>query len=139
MDDPPDIGPEVKSFLRGWVASYEQLQTLLLLRQHRDDSFSLESIAGALHVSEIVAAEALDHLRSVNLVQVLTAGHTTGFKYAPGSLHLAGLVDQLAEAWDRQQLKVMNLMSANAIERVRTGALRTFADAFLLERKKTDA
>lgn len=139
MDEAPDIGPEVKSFLRGWVASYEQLQALLLLRQRRDDVFSLESIAASLHVSEIVAAEALDHLRSVSLVAVLTAGDTTSFKYAPGSLHLAELVDQLAEAWDRHQLKVMNLMSANAIERVRTGAIRTFADAFLLERKKKDA
>lgn len=139
MDDAPEIAPELKSFLRGWVSSYEQLQTLLLLRQRRDDRFSLQSIATALHVSEIVAAEALDHLRSVNLVEVLTASDPIGFKYAPGSAHLAELVEQLADAWDRQQLTVMNLMSANAIERVRTGALRTFADAFLLERKKTDA
>lgn len=138
MNDASDISSEVKGFLRGWVASYEQLQTLLLLRQQRNDSFSLASVAEALHVSEIIAAEALDHIRSVSLVEVVAGSDPPLFKYAPGSTHLSDLVDQLADAWENNQLRVMNQMSANAIERVRTGALRTFADAFLLERKKTD-
>ena len=138
MDSPPDVSPELKSFLRGWITSYEQLQTLLLLRQRRGESLSAPFVAGALHVSETVATEGLDHLCHVSLVEVRVTGETRVFKYAPGSIHLGNLVDQLADAWDRNLLAVMNLMSANAIERVRTGAIRTFADAFLVGRKKTD-
>lgn len=137
MDDPPDISAELKSFLRGWITSYEQLQTLLLLRQRRDDGFSASSIAEVLHVSEIAAAEALEHLCRVSLVEFQGASGASSFKYAPASIHLGDLVDQLADAWARNQLTVMNLMSSNAIERVRTGAIRTFADSFILG-KKTD-
>ncbi|HEY6728056.1 MAG TPA: hypothetical protein VI197_28800 [Polyangiaceae bacterium] len=138
MDTPPELSAEVKSFLRGWLTSYEQLQTLLLLRQRRDESFSPQAIAEILHASDIVAEEALEHLRGVSLVEVSVGSTPRSYKYAPGSIHLSGLVEQLADAWDRHQLAVMNQMSANAIERVRTGAIRTFADAFVLGKKKTD-
>lgn len=137
MDDAPDLSAELKGFLRGWVTSYEQLQTLLLLHRRRDDSFSPQSVAEVLHVSEVATTEALEHLCRVTLVSVQVASGTRSFRYAPGSIHLSGLVDQLADAWDRHQLVVMNLMSSNAIERVRTRAIRTFADAFILG-KKTD-
>lgn len=138
MDEPPGIGAEVKSFLRGWITSYEQLQTLLLFRQRRDESLSTSFVAQTLHVSETAAAEALEHLCRVTLVEAQVTDGTPGFKYAPGSIHLRDLADQLADAWEQHQLVVMNLMSSNALERVRTGALRTFADAFILGKKKTD-
>ena len=138
MDDPPDVSAELKSFLRGWITSYEQLQTLLLLRQRRDGSLTTQSVAAILSVSESTAAEALEHLRRASLIEVLVARGTASFKYAPASIHLADLVDQLVDAWDLYQLTIMTLMSSNAIDRVRTGAIRTFADAFILGKKKTD-
>lgn len=138
MTDSPDVSAELKSFLRGWIASYEQLQTLLLLQQRQQESFSSRSVAEILRMPELVAEEALEHLSSVSLVEIQVLSQVRTFKYAPGSIHLGGLVAQLADAWDRNQLTVMNLMSSNAMERVRTGALRTFADAFVLGRKKTD-
>ena len=58
------------------------------------------------------------------------------FCYSPGSVALAGVVDELAESYDVNRLTVINLMNANAFERVRTQALSTFANAFILGRKK---
>jgi len=138
MDESPDVSAEVKSFLRGRITSYEQLQTLLLLRQRRAESLSARFVAETLHVSESAAAEALEHLSSVTLAEVQLGSGTPSFKYVPGSVHLGELVDQLADAWEHNQLVVMNLMSSNALERVRTGALRRFADAFIIGKKKTD-
>lgn len=138
MDELSGVSAEVKSFLRAWVTSYEQLQALLLLHGRRDDSFSTVSVAEVLHTSEPVAAEALEHLCRVSLVQVHLASSPPTFKYAPASSQLDDLVDQLADAWEHHQLTVMNLMSSNAIERVRTGALRAFADAFVLGKNKPD-
>jgi len=49
MDDPPAIDAELKSFLRGWLTSYEQLHALLLLRQRSGESLSQRSSDTADH------------------------------------------------------------------------------------------
>jgi hypothetical protein len=47
-------------------------------------------------------------------------------------------VKDLAEAYGARRLEVMRALSKNAVERVRTSAIRMFADAFLIGRKKKD-
>lgn len=137
MSRPPDISVEVASFLSDSLASYEQLDVLLLLRERQREEFTASSVAEALHMSEASAEEALDHLHRENLLQVRASGGNI-FKYGPKSPDSARAIDRLADDWNRNRVTVMNLMSSNAIERVRTKALRTFADAFLLGRKKSD-
>ena len=48
-------------------------------------------------------------------------------------------IEALARVYEERRLDVIKRMTANAIERVRTAAIRTFSDAFLLRRKKDDA
>ena len=43
---------------------------------------------------------------------------------------------RLVEVYEEQPIEIIKLMSANAIERVRTAALRAFADAFVLHKGK---
>ena len=136
MNTPPEASAELQAFLRDKILSYEQLQTLLLLRSRRDEDFSPESVAGVLHVPEEVAEEVLDHLCSQNLLDVQFGTGSRLFSYGPGSVALAGVVDELAESYDFNRLTVINLMNANAFERMRTQALNTFASAFILGRKK---
>jgi hypothetical protein len=138
MDDSSDLDVEVRSFLRGKIASFEQLEALLLLWRRPGEAFSPGSVAEALRIADVVALEALEHLRGENLLDVRVSAEGMTFLYGPGSHALTRLVDQVAEAWDRNRLAVMNLMSSNAILRVRTHALRTFADAFLVGKKKDD-
>ena len=136
MNTPPEASAELQAFLRDKILSYEQLQTLLLLRSRPDETFSPGSVAEVLHVPEEVAAEVLDHLRSQNLLELQSGTESRRFCYSPGSVALAGVVDELAESYDVNRLTVINLMNANAFERVRTQALSTFANAFILGRKK---
>ena len=48
----------------------------------------------------------------------------------------ADLLQALREACERHRLQVMNLMSVYAVQRLRTSALRAFASAFLLGKKR---
>ncbi|MFM2415639.1 MAG: hypothetical protein RL385_362 [Pseudomonadota bacterium] len=136
MSSPAEDSTELQTFLRDGISSYEQLETLLLLRTRHDETFSPRSVAAALRVTEPIAAASLDHLCSLSLLDVRIGAESLLFRYSPGKVALAGLVDQLAESHTRNPLAVMTLMNANAIERVRTQARRLFADAFILGRKR---
>lgn len=136
MNAPPETSAELEAFLRHEILSYEQLQTLLLLRSRPDESFSPQSVAEVLHVPEEAAAEVLEHLCSHKLLEVQFGTGSLLFSYRPGSAALVRVVDELAESYDFNRLTVINLMNANAFERVRTQALNTFANAFILGRKK---
>ena len=136
MNTPPEASAELRAFLRDKILSYEQLETLLLLRSRPDENFSPGSVAGVLHVPEDAAAAVLDHLCSQNLLEVQFGTGSLLFSYRPGSAALSRVVDELAESYDFNRLTVVNLMNANAFERVRTQALNTFANAFILGRKK---
>lgn len=43
-------------------------------------------------------------------------------------------MSRLASVYTSRPIDIMRLMSANAIERVRTAALRTFAEAFVIRK-----
>jgi hypothetical protein len=85
-----------------------------------------------------MAAEALDRLCRGDLLAVRTDGDAVLFMYSPSDVGLDGAVTDLAQAYNENRLEVIKLMSANVIERVRTSAMRAFADAFLLGGKKKD-
>jgi hypothetical protein len=57
------------------------------------------------------------------------AAEPPGFRYAPRDPELAPSLDRIMELYRENPLEVMALMNANSIERVKSAALRTFADA----------
>ncbi|HEU5074378.1 MAG TPA: hypothetical protein VFU02_09400 [Polyangiaceae bacterium] len=138
MNTPPEASAELQAFLRDKILSYEQLETLLLLRRRADETFSRGSVAEVLHIPDEAAGEVLDHLLGHDLLVVRVGPEGRLFEYRPQNPMLAAVVDQLAESYDRNRLTVMNLMNANAIQRVRTRALNTFTSAFILGRKKDE-
>jgi hypothetical protein len=59
-------------------------------------------------------------------------------RYTGGS-RAAGLemtIARLATVYAARPIEIIRLMTSNAIERVRTAALRTFVDAFVLRKDK---
>ena len=136
MNTPPEASAELQAFLRDKILSYEQLETLLLLRRRADETFSHGSVAEVLHIPDEVAGEVLDHLLGHDLLVVRVGPEGRLFEYRPQNPFLAAVVDQLAESYDNNRLTVMNLMNTNAIQRVRTRALNTFTSAFILGRTK---
>ena len=58
------------------------------------------------------------------------------FVFAPKSAELGARVVELERAYVERRLAVVQMMSANAVERMRGAAIRRFADSFRLERPK---
>ena len=93
-------------------------------------------MAASLNVPIEPISSALASLLSTGIVEAVPRGELTAYRYAPKSDILREEVAKLQRAYAEQRLTVMQLMSANALERVRVAAIQRFADAFRLERSK---
>jgi membrane-bound ClpP family serine protease len=133
----PLISDEVRALLVAHVRSHEQLETLLLLHRKRDQEWTVMSVSEALNISASAAAEALSELASGDLVELLHA-ESVPPRYRAAKTSLGPAVEHLAQAYSENRIELMKVLSANAIERVRTGALRAFADALVIGRKRND-
>jgi hypothetical protein len=130
------ISSELKKFLRERIQSYEQLELLLLVRQSPSQVWSLELIAKRLRIQEAAALEAVNDLRNGELLEMMLDGHRRAYRYRPATPELARLSDELANAFEEERLALVRLMNQNAVERVRTAAMRMFADSFILRKKR---
>ncbi len=120
------------------VDSYEQLEILLLLHRERASPWTAAQVAGALKISLAAAASSLDELEGRRLLSA-TGGSERSHRYAPADPGSADVVDRLARAYEERRVAVIDLMSANAMSRIRRSALRTFAEAFRVKwTKKRD-
>lgn len=134
-----ELDVEVLRLLSGQVTSYEQLEALLLLHAAAGRDWAVMEVAAALRIDDANAAAALAALSTQHLLTVTGVGVQQRYRYASADATLAAGVDKLALAYAERRLEVVKQMSANAIERLRSSAARTFADAFLLgDRKKRD-
>jgi hypothetical protein len=123
-------------FLRDCVESYEQLEVALLLRAERDHPWTEEALSGRLGLSALLVAEALAGLQWAGLVDVRVVGIEKQYGYRLQSESVEAMIGRLAQMYREHPMPVIKLMTANAIQRVRTAALRTFADAFILRKDK---
>lgn len=131
------ISDDVNTLLRDCIESFEQLEVLLLLHRTPGETWSPDAVATAttLKLSSDVADDALAHLRRWKLID----GEARVYRYDPAN-RLDATVRALAAVYEEDRLEVMKIMNQNAIERVRTSALRAFADSFFVGKggKKSD-
>lgn len=132
------IPDEVRALLRQHLTSFEKLEILLLLQAHPEQALSVRDIAASKNISEDLVIIALNELHTSRLIGIEAATPRAVYRYAPVTTELAHATKALARVADEQRAAVMSLMSANAIERVRSGAVRAFADAFIVRKKKDD-
>lgn len=126
----------LQSFLRDSISSYEELEVLLLLFRARDRSWTDEELAEALKVPVENIASALDELVKVaGLLRIELAGRPR-VQYQPAAADLHRIVQELEVAYADQRLAIVQLMSSNALARVRSAAARRLANAFRIERPK---
>jgi predicted ArsR family transcriptional regulator len=111
----------VRWLLSEHIFSYEQLEVLLLVHRERR-SWRPEDLARALQLSVEAAGAALEHLEQRGLVEA----QTEDLKVA---------VEELSKTYTDNRLEVMVAMNENAMKRVRTAAMRTFADSFVWKKK----
>jgi hypothetical protein len=137
-----DLPEDVRRLLQEHIESYEQLEILLLLRRVRYEAWTSASLATRLRINEALVAPALASLRAAGLLGADTsddpAAQPPRYAYRPSSSGLDATVGILDREYAERPISIIKLMSANSIERVRTAALHTFADAFVLNRKDKD-
>jgi len=128
------IPEDVKGLLRDYIESFEQLEILLLLHRRRDDTWTPDSVASALsmNMDPDDAEAALQDLCRRSLVDVRVDGAEQCYRYRQSAPGLEATIHALSEGYEEHRLEVIKLMNKNAIERVRTSAIRTFADAFFV-------
>jgi hypothetical protein len=129
------LSEPVRLFLRGHMTSFERLEVLMFLSRNDTQAWSAEQTSERLSMSVELVRDALEGLESSGLVRRLA---DSAFQFAPSTPALASAVAELAAAYREQSAAVMSAMSIYAIERIRSGPMRAFSDAFMLERKKDD-
>lgn len=137
MTDANELPEDVRALLHEHIESYEHLETLLLLRRERYEQWTSEALAARLRVRPELIEAALASLKAGGLVE--TSGVAPAqFAYRPASSGVDAAVGRLQHEYTERPILIIQLMSANAIERLRTAALHTFADAFVLSKKDKD-
>jgi hypothetical protein len=128
------IPEDVRDFLMEHVHTYQQLEALIVMQPDPLSDWTAESLGATLQLPADAAREALHQLWADLLLECTS---TSPLKYRLSRADVRSTVQALAELYQKDRLAVMQQMNANAIERVRTGPVRDFANAFLIgDRKK---
>ncbi len=124
---------DVLELLQQRVGSLEELEVLLLLRRTREREWEVFEIARALGLPDAIVDTTVTTLRSHDFL--VTSSPPGRYRYATRPAEVAAVVDRLATVYDERRLEVMRVLSARALERVRSSAARAFAEAFVIGRK----
>jgi hypothetical protein len=129
MSIEPEIPPAVEALIGHRVRTIEELETLLLLARERRFWDAL-AVANALKLSEGMAVAALQGLVQAQLVAQVGDASPLPYVFAPLNHSLREATDQLIRYYSENRFELVMLISARAIERLRTGVLQRFADSF---------
>ena len=110
----------------------------MLHARRQPGPWTLEETARQLHLDDLPLGETVKCLVRSGFLAMTGEESRNGlrFLYNPASPMLAELVDRVAEALEHEPLHVLDLMNRQALDRLRISAVRAFASAFVLGRKK---
>ena len=128
-----EITVDVRLLLRDHVETYEQLEILRLFAGTGDAALTPDAAATAAGLRPEAAVEALGHLERTGVLDRSGSTSEPAYRARPDK---AQSIDALGESYRHDRLMIMNLMTAHALDRVRTSALRAFAQAFLVGRRR---
>lgn len=117
----------VRKLIAERIDSIPELEAVLMLRQHRDQSWGVEEAGQRLYVSSTMAAHILGALTERGL---LVRTHQ-GFQYAPSSPELEADVTLLANTYSKHLIAVTNIVHARP-----SASVRLFAQAFRFRKDK---
>jgi hypothetical protein len=137
MSGADGLPEDVCALLNEHIESYEQLEVLLLMRRERYEEWTVTGLAARLHVHAELIGSALEGLKAGGLVTAISAAPPR-FAYRPTSSGLDAAAGRLDREYAERPIRIIQLMSTNAIERLRTAALHAFADAFVLKKDEND-
>jgi len=128
---------ELRIFLRDNISSFEELEALIFFMRAPRRPWSCADVAVAIKLPDDLVQTALEALVAANGILVRTSqpGQDQAFRYSPPA-DLDPVLEKLLRAYDEERLRIVQIMSSNAMERVRSSAARRLADAFRLQRSK---
>jgi len=131
-----DFPIAVEQFLAEELEGYEQLEALLLLFGSAAQSFTREEVGATLGIGVDAADEALEHLYRRRLADLEPGPGGPRFRYVSQPSGRDVTIGTLSRLYHERRIDIVQRMTANAIERLRTAAIRRFSDAFLLRKDK---
>jgi len=129
-----DLPEDARALLRAGVDTYERLAILNLLEREAPRPWTVRELSDHLRLGTELVEDALSALQTRGLVGM--PAPATGSIYSPTDPAARTAAERLLQVYRDQPHRIIQLLSSYAIERVRTAALRTFADAFVISRKK---
>lgn len=135
------MAPDPAAIKRWLFLHCEDLVDLeILARFHEltgDFPLNEPEIAALARFPLVAVREALARLCSRGLLAP-SALEPVRYRYAASDPELHEEIGRIVLAYRSDPLEIMSLMTANAIERVRTEAVRTFAECFRIRRPKSN-
>lgn len=130
------IPSDVLALLHERLAGLDELEALLLLRAEPSRLWFASEVAERLGLPVASSEAALASLCQVSLLAAEggRGGAEARYGYRPATPELEQVVASLAEIYGDRRLEVMRILSNSALDRIRTAAARTFADAFVIGR-----
>jgi hypothetical protein len=127
-----DIPPEVLTLLRERLSGLDELEVLLLARSDPSRRWTASAVAERLGLPDRASEPVLASLQANGMVVEEGRGAEREFSYRPATPALDATVSSLATIYHERPLEVMRILSHSALERIRSAAARTFADAFVI-------
>lgn len=127
------VPTEVVNLLREHVQTYEQLEILVRTGQDPRHAHLIASLLMELNLDPGAGAAAVDHLSDAGLLTIVRDAAGDRVRCHTDA---STVVARLAEVYEVARIDLISQMTQNALDRVRTAALRTFSSAFVVGRKR---
>ena len=125
----------LKELLFETVETFEELEVLVWFHDRGEGSVGGATLIGQQTVAPPEAAEAALACLATRGILSASSAQPDQFLYVP-SAEAREAIDQIVREYRENPVQVMRFMTANAIDRVRTAAVRTFAESFRIRRPK---
>jgi hypothetical protein len=126
--------PDLRQFLFDNVTTYDELDVLLLLQGQSELDWTIITVAQALDLPTDPCRVALENLAAHGLLVLV--GNRATFRYAPVNRELNVAAEQLQRAYRNDRFAIVQLMTSNALDRVRAAALDRLGGALQLRHLK---
>lgn len=126
-----ELSDELRRFINT-IVSIPHLEVMLLLHQAPAQVWNITAVAQRIYVNQVQAAAMLKDLCDSGICQCISDA-SGEFIYSPAFPELGQLIDQLAEYYPRNLIKVTNMIHAKSASGQR---VQMFADAFKLSKDK---
>lgn len=128
-----ELPREVQDLIAEHITSVEQLEILLLLREHAEQEWSASKVSEEIRTSERSAATRLADLRARGFLTSREDAGVTVYRFDPLTVTQRRAVASLSQVYRERRYTVIDLIFSKPIDR-----LRVYADAFRLRKDDSD-